>query len=191
MRPLPLITIGALLLLVAAVGWWSSGDERPTRDASERMCLAVEPALIDFESSPVDGLWLRRVELRNCGDATLTLAETDFDGPFMQVGPLDDAALEAGDRRMMTVGFAPDHIGAYPGRASLSADGVAPVTLLLRGEGVVAGECPPLTTRLGEGQVPSTQRGGLCAPLAAPALLDGTGLQVDPSPVRLDDGPSI
>lgn len=192
MRPLPLITVGALMLLAAAIGWWSRGDEAPGDREAPRACVAVEPALVDFDASPIDGLWLRRVEVRNCGDAALVIAEPTFDdGPFMQVGPLDDAALEPGDSRVMTVGFAPDTIGHYEGAARVGADGVATVTLALRGDGVVAHECPPLVTRLGDGQVPATPRSGLCAPLAAPALFEGTGLVVEPAGATPDDGPSI
>lgn len=191
MRPLPLIFLGLASLLVAAVGWWASGDTLLGGEATERRCLAVEPAVIDFQTSPVDGLWLRRVEVRNCGDAALALTAPTFEGAFSQVGPHDGAALEAGERRMITVGFAPDHIGPHEGRAHLGAGGVTPVMVQLRGDGVVADECPPLTTRLGEGQVPATRRDSLCAPLAAPALLDGTGLIVEPVAARPDEGPSI
>lgn len=190
MRPLPLITLGLAALLIAALGLWSSGDETLS-EADERRCLAVEPAVVDFQTSPVDGLWLRRVEIRNCGDAALVLTAPVFEGAFSQVGPHDDAALQPGERRTITVGFAPDHIGPHEGRAHLTAECVTPVALQLRGEGVVADECPPLTTRLGEGQVPATRRDSLCAPLAAPALLDGTGLIVEPVIVRVDDSPSI
>lgn len=191
MRPSHLIAIGLAALLVAAVGWWSSHDETLGGELAERRCLVVEPAVVDFRTSPVDGLWLRRVELRNCGDTALTLTAPTFEGAFSQVGAHDDAALEAGERRLITVGFAPHHIGSHEGRVRLGAAGVTPVMLQLRGDGVGSDECPLLTTRLGAQQMPTAPRDSLCAPLATPGLLDGTGLVVEPVIVRADDGPSI
>lgn len=190
MHPSRLIAAGFALLAVAAFGWWwGRGDARD--DTVNRPCLAVEPTALDFGALPVDGLWLARVEVRNCGPGAVEVVSPVFEGPFVQVGRVDEATVAPGRTQVITVGFAPDTVGFHHGAATLSIDGIPPVRVMLAGEGVIGDRCPPLITGLEAGVMPTSNRNTLCPPLDAPVLLDGAGLRLEPAVRAAVDGPSI
>lgn len=188
MHPSRLIAAGIALLVLAGIGWWRAGapDATTTRG---RPCLTASPAVLDFGTMPVDGLWLRRVEVHNCGTTALWIEEPAFDGPFLRVGHAEDPLVAPGETRVVTVGFAPGTPGAHRGAAVVASHGIVPITVPLIGEGAIGDACPPLVTGLEVGVLPTAARGTLCAPLDAPALLDGAGLLIEPAITHA--GPSI
>ncbi|MEZ4432662.1 MAG: hypothetical protein R3F65_09635 [bacterium] len=189
MHPSRLIAAGIALLVLAGIGWWRAGVP-DAASARPRPCLTASPGVIDFGAMPVDGLWLRRVEVHNCGAAPLWVEEPTFEGPFLRVGHAEGPIVEPGETRVFTVGFAPDTPGPHRGAVVVASDGIVPITVPLRGEGVIGDACPPLVTGLDVGATPAAARGTLCAPLDSPALLDGAGLRVEPMITRTG-GPSI
>lgn len=192
MHPLRFITAGIALLALAAIGWWAARAPEADEGYAPAPCLALSPASLDFGASPVDGLWLRRVEVRNCGIASVTVEPPVFEGPFMQVGHTDERTLKPGETRVLTVGFAPDTVGVHRGIGVLPLDGMASIPLTLVGEGVIGDDCPPLITGLEAGVAPVAPRRTLCAPLDAPVLLDGAGLTIEPVIIGAPaPGPSI
>lgn len=192
MHPFRWITAGIALLALAAIGWWAARAPEAGEGRKPAPCLALSPAALDFGASPVQGLWLRRVEVRNCGNASVTVESPAFEGPFMQVGQADLRGIEPGGMRVITVGFAPDTVGKQRGRGVLALDGMAPITLGLAGEGVIGDDCPPLITGLEAKASPVAPRRTLCAPLDAPVLLDGAGLTIEPVNIGAPaPGPSI
>lgn len=153
MHPSRLIAAGIALLVIAGIGWWRAGS--PDGDASpERPCLTASPAVLDFGEMPVDGLWLRRVELHNCGARTVRVEEPVFDGPFLRVGHAEDPVVSPGETRVFTFGFAPDTLGDHLGAATVAADGITPITVRLLGAGVIGDRCPPLVTGIETGVIP-------------------------------------
>ncbi len=101
-------------------------------------CLEVVET-VDFEQAPVDGMWLRQIEISNCGGATIELGAVSIDPPghadgFSLLGPVA-SHIDVDTPLKLTVGFAPARLGHHSGALRVSVGGHIPVEVDLFGEG--------------------------------------------------------
>lgn len=99
---------------------------------------------VDFERSPVDGIWLRQVEITNCGGAPVPLDEISIDAAggdagFALLGP-QPGFIPVDEPLTLTIGFTPERVGRHSGALQISADGSPLVEVGLLGEGVAGRE---------------------------------------------------
>lgn len=140
MRLWRLIAIPALTLLPFGVSGLLGIRHVPSALPT---CLEAVPA-VDFARSPIDGIWLRQVEITNCGGAPVMLDGISIDAAgddagFALLGP-QPVLVPVDAPLTLTIGFSPERPGRHAGALRIAADGTPPVEVGLLGEGVAPRE---------------------------------------------------
>lgn len=96
---------------------------------------------VDFDQSPIDGLWVRQIRINNCGGAPVALDGVDIDGPghaagFSLMGPTRDH-IDVDAPLTLTVGFTPEKLGTHSGSLRISVGGRSLLEVDLLGEGTL------------------------------------------------------
>jgi HYDIN/CFA65/VesB family protein len=135
-------TIGSIGTLLFGLALASAGcsDETP-KLVHVKLAGALMPTTLDFREVPIDGSKSLEVALVNTGGGTLVVQGFTSERPFtlrvpkgshvegLQVAPTSSVALEAV--------FLPSALGPTAGSIEIDVDGIDPLTLMLRGTGVV------------------------------------------------------
>ena len=137
-----IITVPLLTVLPFAVAGLIGARHTPS---TLPPCLEMVPS-VDFDRSPVDGVWLRQIEISNCGGAPIPLSQVEIDSPGHADGfsLLGQAAghIDVDTPLKLTVGFSPARVGSHSGALRLAIDGRAPIEIGLSGEGIAPGPAP-------------------------------------------------
>lgn len=169
MRPSRLVLLPVLTLLPFGLAGLIGARHVPS---TLPPCIEATASTVDFARSEVDGLWLRQIEVSNCGDGPIAVDRIDLaggEGAFTLLGQ-PPAGLVSVERPLtLTIGFTPDEVGRYRGALQIAAVGARPVEVGLVGEGVAAAsDCAPPTVLPG-GFV--TRTGQSCPETGAPVRL--------------------
>lgn len=173
MRRWRLITVPLLVLLPFGLAGLLGVRHTPSTLPA---CLDVVET-VDFQRTPIDGLWVRQIEISNCGGTPISLDEVLIDGAghadgFSVLG-LSTPYVDVGAPLTLTIGFSPERLGDHAGALRIAARGNAPLEVGLSGIGTL-----PDDPAVDSGRCTRTLPGGFVARRAC----------LDPPPTEAPSG---